>query len=114
MIDINDKFNVCSTINYYNIRHIKDNIDEVEAKGNYFLANISARYPCINFSRTQWVKNNNRPNDSEELKMVLAWPSSHYSNYPWLFFVFMGNLVAHDAMKSLIYLCFIYTLLFFL
>ena len=36
MIDINDKFNVCSTINYYNIRHIKDNIYEAEAKGNYF------------------------------------------------------------------------------
>ena len=55
------------------------------------MANISARYPCINFSRTQWVKNNNRPNDSEELKMVLAWPSSHYSNYPWLFFCFHGK-----------------------
>ena len=36
MIDINDKFNVCSTINYYNVRHIKDNIYEAEAKGNYF------------------------------------------------------------------------------
>ena len=36
MIDINDKFNVCSTINYYNFRHIKDNIYEVETKGNNF------------------------------------------------------------------------------
>ena len=36
MIDINDKFNVCSTINYYNIRHIKDNIYEAEAKWKYF------------------------------------------------------------------------------
>ena len=36
MIDINDKFNVHSTINYYNIRHIKDNIYEAEAKENYF------------------------------------------------------------------------------
>ena len=36
MIDINDKFNICSTINYYNGRHIKDNIYEAEAKGNYF------------------------------------------------------------------------------
>ena len=91
IVDINERFNVCSTISYYNVKHIKDNIDEVEAKGNYFLANISARYPCINFSRTQWVKNNNRPNDNEELKMVLAWPSSHYSNYPWLFFCFHGK-----------------------
>ena len=36
MIDINDKFNICSTINYYNGRHIKDNIYEEEAKGSYF------------------------------------------------------------------------------
>ena len=35
MSDINDKFNVCSNINYYNVRHIKDNIYEAEAKGNY-------------------------------------------------------------------------------
>ena len=36
MIDINNRFNVCSTISYYNARHIKDNIYEAEAKGNYF------------------------------------------------------------------------------
>ena len=36
MIDINDKFNVCSTIYYYNTWQIKDNIYEVEAKGKYF------------------------------------------------------------------------------
>ena len=36
MIDINDRVNVCSTINYYNVRLIKDNINEEEAKGNYF------------------------------------------------------------------------------
>ena len=36
MIDINDKFNVCSTISYYNFRYIKDNIYEAEAKRNYF------------------------------------------------------------------------------
>ena len=29
-------FNVCSTINYYNVRLIKNNIYEAEAKGNYF------------------------------------------------------------------------------
>ena len=52
---------------------------------------------------TQWVKNNNRPNYSQELKRFLAWPSSHYSNYPWSFFVLMGNLIADDAMASLIY-----------
>ena len=57
------------------------------------LAHISARYPCISSLWTQWVKNNNRPNCSQELKRVLAWPSSHYSNYPWSFFFFMGNLV---------------------
>ena len=78
------------------------------------LPNISAGYPCISFSWIQWVKNNNRPNYSQELKRVLAWPSSHYSNYPWSFFVFMGNLVAHDVVESLFYFCFIYTLLFFL
>ena len=36
IIDINDGFNVRSTISYYNVKHIKDNIFEVEAKGNYF------------------------------------------------------------------------------
>ena len=36
IIDINDKFNVRSTISYYSVKHIKDNIYEVEAKGNYF------------------------------------------------------------------------------
>ena len=36
MIDINDRFNVCSTISYYNVIHIKDNIYEAEEKGNYF------------------------------------------------------------------------------
>ena len=36
MIDINDKFNVCSTISYYNFRHIKDNIYEAKGKGNYY------------------------------------------------------------------------------
>ena len=29
-------FNVRSTISYYNVKHIKDNIYEVEAKGSYF------------------------------------------------------------------------------
>ena len=36
MIDINDRFNVRSTIKYYNAIHIKDNIYEAEGKGNYF------------------------------------------------------------------------------
>ena len=36
MIDINEKFNLYSTINYYNVRQIKDNTYEAEAKGNYF------------------------------------------------------------------------------
>ena len=76
------------------------------------LAHISASYPCISSSWTQWVKNNNRPNYSQELKRVLAWPSSHYSYYPWSFCVFMGNLVVHDVVVSLIYFYFIYTLFF--
>ena len=50
------------------------------------LAHISVGYPCISFSWTQWVKNNNRLYYNQKLKMVLAWPSSHYSNYPWSFF----------------------------
>ena len=36
MIDINNRFNVYGTISYYNVRHIKDKIYEVEAEGNYF------------------------------------------------------------------------------
>ena len=73
------------------------------------LAHISVGYPCISSSWTQWVKYNNRPNYSQELKRVLAWPSSHYSNYRWSFFFFMGSLVAHDVMVILIYFWFIYT-----
>ena len=78
------------------------------------LAHISVVYPCISSLWTQWIKNNNRPNYSQELKKVLAWLSSHYSNYPWSFFFFMGNLVAHDIVASLIYFCFIYTLFFYI
>ena len=36
IVDINDRFNVCSPISYYNVKHSKDNIYEAEAKGNYF------------------------------------------------------------------------------
>ena len=36
IVDINDRFNLYSTISYYNVKHIKDNIYEAEAKGNYF------------------------------------------------------------------------------
>ena len=73
------------------------------------LANISTGYPCISFSWIQWGKNNKWPYYSQELKKVLARPSSQYSNYPWSFFVFMRNLVALDIVASLIYFCFIYT-----
>ena len=46
IIDINDKFNVRSTISYYNVKHIKDNISEVEAKGNYFwLVTLKTMHP---------------------------------------------------------------------
>ena len=76
------------------------------------LAHISAGYPCISSSWTQWVKNNNRPNYRQELNRVLTWPSSHYSNYPWSFFFFKGNLVTHDVVASLFYFCFIYTFFF--
>ena len=34
--DINDWFNVHSTINYYHVEHIKDNIYEVERKETIF------------------------------------------------------------------------------
>ena len=72
------------------------------------LTHISKRYPCISSSSTQLAQNNNRPNYSQELRRVLAWPRSYYSNYPWSFFFFMGNLVAHDVMARLIYFFFIY------
>ena len=36
MIDINNRFNIRSTIKYYNVIHIKDNIYEAEGIGNYF------------------------------------------------------------------------------
>ena len=76
------------------------------------MAHISTTYPRISFSWTQWVKNNNRPIYSLELKRVLARPSSHYSKYPWSFFFCMWNLVAQDVVASLIYFFFIYTFFF--
>ena len=36
MIDINARFNVYSTIKYYNIIYNKGNIYEAKGKGNYF------------------------------------------------------------------------------
>ena len=78
------------------------------------MANISVGYPCISVSWTQWVKNNNIPYYSQELKRVLGWPSSHYSNYPWSFFVFMGSLVANDAVGSLIFLFLFIDYVFFI
>ena len=78
------------------------------------LAHISLGYPCISSSWTQWKKNNNRQNYSQESKRVLAWQSSYYWNYPWSFFFFMENLVAHNDMARLIYLWFIYTLFSFI
>ena len=46
IIDINDRFNVRSTISYYNVKHIKDSIYETEAKGNYFrLVNLKIVHP---------------------------------------------------------------------
>ena len=59
MIDINDKFNVYSTIIYYNVRHIKDNIYEAEGKGNYFrLVTLKTVHPnnrelcCYDIAKT--------------------------------------------------------------
>ena len=60
------------------------------------------------------MKNNNRPNYNQELKRVLAWPGSHYSNCPWSFFVIMRNLVSNYEVISLIYFYFIYTLFYFI
>ena len=77
------------------------------------LAHVSIRYPCISSSWTQWLKNNNKPNCSQKLKRVFVRPSYHYLIYTWSFFVFMGNLVAHDVLASLIYFYFIYTLFSF-
>ena len=46
IIDINDRFNVRSTISYYNVKHIKDNIYEAETKGNYFrLVTMKTMHP---------------------------------------------------------------------
>ena len=46
IVDINERFNIYSTISYYNVKHIKDNIYEAETKGNYFrLATLKMVYP---------------------------------------------------------------------
>ena len=46
IFDINDKFNFRSTISYYNVKHIKDNIYDAEAKGNYFrLVTLKTKNP---------------------------------------------------------------------
>ena len=46
MIDINDSCNVHNSINYSNVKHIKDNIYEAETKGNYFrLVTMKTMHP---------------------------------------------------------------------
>ena len=45
---INDRFNVRNTISYYNVKHIKDNIYEAEARGNYFRLVTLKRIPLNN------------------------------------------------------------------
>ena len=46
IIDINERFNVHSTISYYNVEHIKENINDAEAKGNYFrLVTLKTKNP---------------------------------------------------------------------
>ena len=46
IIDINERFNVRSTISYYNARHIKDIIYEAEAKSKYFrLVTLKTTHP---------------------------------------------------------------------
>ena len=46
MIDINERFNVRIIISYYNVKHIKNNIYEAKAKGNYFrLVTLKTTYP---------------------------------------------------------------------
>ena len=43
---MNGRFNVRSTMSYYNVKHIKDNTYEAETKGNYFrLATLKMVYP---------------------------------------------------------------------
>ena len=49
IIDVNDRFNVRSTISYYNVKHIKDNIYEAESKGNNFrLVTLKTVHPNNN------------------------------------------------------------------
>ena len=46
MIGSKDRFNVCSATKYYNVVHIKDNIYEVDGKGNYFrLVSLKTVHP---------------------------------------------------------------------
>ena len=46
IIDINERFNVCSTISYYNVKLIKHNIYDAEAKGNYLrLVSLKTVHP---------------------------------------------------------------------
>ena len=46
MIGSNDRFNVCSATKYYNVVQIKDNIYEVDGKGNYFrLVSVKTVHP---------------------------------------------------------------------
>ena len=72
------------------------------------LAHISARYPCISSSWTQWVKNK-KPRIEKGFSMAKF--SLFKLTFVILFFL-MGNLVAHDVVASLIYFYFIYTLFF--
>ena len=78
------------------------------------LTHISTGYPCISSSWTQWVKNNNIPNYSQKVKRVLAWPSSHYSNYSWsFFFLHVDSRSSWCLGKFILFLFYLYIIFFY-
>ena len=76
------------------------------------LAHISTGYPCVSSSWTQWMKNNNIPNYSQELKKVLVWPSCHYSNYPWSIFFHGESCSSWCRGKFNLFMFYLYIIIF--
>ena len=76
------------------------------------LAHISPGYPCISSSWTQWVKNNNRTNYSQELKRGVGMPKFSLFKLPLVIFFLHGESCISWCRGNfnlfLIYLCIIF------
>ena len=79
------------------------------------LAHISAWYPYISSSWTQWVKNNNRPNYSQELKKGVGMAKFSLFKLPLVIFFFHGESCSSWSRgKFNLFLFYLYIIFFYI